>query len=70
MDKFVLESKTIWGNLISILTVLGTLGYISFTPDQAGLWTALGIGVITLGGNLLSIYGRYKAEGKLYTVKQ
>lgn len=71
--KWWLQSKTVWGALISALAtfvpVLGALLGIDLSGDvvrQAGEQAMGALQAITaLVGTLLTIYGRFKADGPL-----
>lgn len=62
MDKKWFESKTIWGGLVTLLSViLSVLGYQLTTEDQE-LLVAVLTGVMGSVGGLLAIWGRLKAS--------
>lgn len=69
-EKFVLKSRAIVGNILSILVALSTLGYISFTQEQAVQWELIAVALSAISSNGLGIIGRLKAKDSLYFFKE
>lgn len=66
-EKPLHKSKTVHGNIISILGTALSLGLIVGTGGIAApvLATAAGISGISIIGNIMSIFGRVSAEQKI-----
>jgi hypothetical protein len=64
--KPALKSKTIWGNIISILATVAGVGVMT----QTGIPVEVLTGLLTaaagsIGGNVLSVFGRYAATKEI-----
>lgn len=66
MNKFVLKSKTIIGALIALLPAISVLTGITFTEDDTVMINQMADAIIQVIGGAFAIYGRFKAEGKVY----
>lgn len=69
-DKFVLQSKTVVGLLISIFPIILPLFGISFSEDDAQFVSQSADSAITLIGSAVALYGRVKAESKVRFFKE
>jgi hypothetical protein len=63
--KGLLASKTVWGGIIVVLSVVASMvGYTITAEDQVALTSFVGE-AITLVGGLLAIWGRVTATKKI-----
>jgi hypothetical protein len=63
--KSLLASKTVWGGIIVVLSVVASMvGYTISAEDQVALTSFVGE-AITLVGGLLAIWGRVTATKKI-----
>lgn len=59
--KTLLQSKTVWGAILSVVGALaGLFGY-SFGPEDQEAVIMIGTTLATAIGSLLAVYGRVKA---------
>lgn len=64
-DKFILQSKTIIGALLTFLVVFLPQFGINFTADDSVLVNELVDQLLIAVTTALTIYGRFKAEGDI-----
>lgn len=66
MNKFILKSKTILGAIVTLAPTIATLCGYTLTEDDSAMISQTADSVIQLLGFTLVVYGRIKAEGKVY----
>ena len=63
--KGLLESKTFWGAVLSVIGALaGLFGY-TFGPQEQQALILAGSTLTTAVGNILAVYGRVKATKRI-----
>jgi len=66
VNKFFLKSKTIIGALVTLAPTVAVLFGYTMTEDDSVMITETADAIIQLIGAALVVYGRVKAEEKLY----